>query len=69
MKSRKEVEELRKMSDSELQKELDATHEALYKLRFQSVVDEMVDTSVVRKAKKRMARIKTILRSRELESN
>ncbi len=66
MKIKKELAELRKLSDSELAKELKTVQESLYKLRFQKVVDEMVDTSVIRKARKKIARVKTIQREREL---
>jgi len=61
--------ELWKLSDDELNKELGAAREALFKLKFQAVVDEVTDKSIVRKAKRKIARIKTILRARELSSD
>ena len=38
MKSRKELGDLRKISDEELNKELSSACESLFKLRFQKVV-------------------------------
>ncbi|WP_372368571.1 50S ribosomal protein L29 [Candidatus Uabimicrobium sp. HlEnr_7] len=56
--------DLRKLSEEELKKELDEAREGLLKLRFQKVVDEMNDTSVIRKTRRKIARIKTILHER-----
>lgn len=63
MKNVKTVE-LRKLSDEELKKELEEAREGLLKLRFQKVVDEMNDTSVIRKTRRKIARIKTLLLER-----
>lgn len=67
MKNEKTVE-LRKLSEEQLVKELDETRGGLLKLRFQKVVDEMTDTSVFRKTKRKIARIKTILAERTAAS-
>jgi len=56
--------ELRKLSDEELKKALEEAREGLLKLRFQKVVDEMNDKSVIRKTRRKIARIKTILHER-----
>lgn len=61
------VHDLIKMSDDDLKKALSTSRQALHKLRFQKVVDEMVDKSVLRKTRKKNARILTILRERELQ--
>lgn len=60
--------ELRKLSDEEIKKELDESRESLLKLRFQKVVDEMNDTSVFRKTRRKIARIKTILHERQKDA-
>lgn len=55
------------MSDNELQKELASSKEALFKLNFQKVVDEFTNTSLLSKAKRKIAKIETLLRLREIE--
>ena len=64
MKSKRK--NLHKLSNEDLQKDLASCQEALLKLRFQKVVEEVADTTIIRKTKKKIARIKTILRLREL---
>ena len=64
----KSIRELRKLSTVELEKDLKSTQEALLKLRFKKVVDEVTDTTQIRKAKRKIARIKTLLRENELAS-
>lgn len=61
--------ELRKLSDEQLTKELEEARGSLLKLRFQKVVDEMTDTSVFRKTRRKIARIKTILSERAVASD
>lgn len=62
----KETNDLRKMSDGELSKELGVCQEALFRLRFQKVVEEVADTTVIRKTRRKIARIRTILHLRKL---
>lgn len=64
----KQLRELRKMNDSELLKELEACQEALFKYRFQKVVEEVTDTTVIRKTRRKIAQIKTILHLRKIEA-
>lgn len=63
----KETKDLSKLSDEDLKKELKTNRETLLKQRFQKVVEEMVDKSVLGKTRKKIARILTILRARELQ--
>ena len=65
----KSVKEIRKLSDGELQKELKSAQESLLKLRFQKVVDEVTDTTQLKKNRRAVAQMKTILRERELTQN
>ena len=65
----KSVKELRKLSGNELQKELKSAQESLLKLRFQKVVDEVTDTTQLKKNRKAVAQIKTILKERQLAQN
>ena len=61
-------EELRGMSDEHLALTLRETTEHLFKLRFQSETEKVEAPSEIGKAKKEVARIKTIMRERELKA-
>lgn len=67
--SKKETKELVKLSDGELEKELGVCRETLYKCRFQKVVEEIADVTMIRKTKRRIARIKTILSQHKVQKN
>ncbi len=56
----------RQMSDEQLTLTLRETIKNLFHLRFQSATDRLETPSEIRKAKQEVARIKTILREREL---
>ena len=58
--------ELRAMSDEHLVLTLKETIRNLFHLRFQSATERLETPSEIRKAKRDIARIKTILREREL---
>jgi large subunit ribosomal protein L29 len=59
--------EYRQMSDEQLVLTLKETVKNLFHLRFQSATDRLETPSEMRKAKTEIARIKTILRERELK--
>ena len=59
--------ELRNLEDTKLRDQLNGYYEELFNLRFQKVTGRMTNTSRPRQVKKEIARIKTILRERELE--
>lgn len=59
--------ELRAMNDAALREELQNAYEELFNLRFQKVTGRLTNTARPRQVKKDIARIKTILRERELE--
>ncbi len=61
-----EMDDLRGLSDTDLAEELDNTQRALMNLRFRSATMQLSDVHVIRKARKRIARINTIMREREL---
>lgn len=61
-----DVAELRTMPDEQLHSELDDSQRALFNLRFQAATRQLADVSQVRAARRRVARIKTLLREREL---
>jgi large subunit ribosomal protein L29 len=56
----------RQMSDEQLELTLRETVKNLFHLRFQSATDRLETPSEMRKAKTELARIKTILRERQL---
>ncbi len=58
--------EIRNMDNEELLKLLEEKKRTLMNLRFQNAIGELRDFSLVEKAKRDIARIKTILREREL---
>ena len=61
-----EMDDLRGLSDPDLADELDNTQRALMNLRFRSTTMQLSDVHAIRKARKRIARINTIMREREL---
>ncbi|MFC2002383.1 50S ribosomal protein L29 [Chloroflexota bacterium] len=60
------VEEIRTLSNEELAKQLEEAHEELFNLRFRLATRQLVNHREVPRVKKRIARIKTIIREREL---
>lgn len=58
--------EFRAMSDEQLELTLKDTVKNLFHLRFQSATERLETPSEIRKAKRDVARIKTIQREREL---
>ncbi len=60
------AEEIRALSNDELAKQLEATHQELFNLRFRLATRQLVNHREVRKVKERIARFKTIMREREL---
>jgi large subunit ribosomal protein L29 len=60
--------EYRAMSSEQLELTLKDTVKNLFHMRVQSATDRLETPSEIRKAKREVARIKTILRQRELEA-
>lgn len=58
--------EIRLKTDEELQGELRSLKEELFNLRFQNATGQLENPMRIREVKKDYARIKTILRQREL---
>lgn len=58
--------EIRNMNNEELLKLLEEKKRTLMNLRFQNALGELKDFSLIQKTKRDIARIKTILREREL---
>jgi large subunit ribosomal protein L29 len=61
------VNEMRDKSQEELQKELNELKSELFKLRFQLVTNQLENPMKLKDVKKSIARVKTILREREIK--
>ena len=60
--------QFREMSDEHLRLTLNETIKHLFQLRFQSATERLETPSQLKKAKRNVARIKTIQRERELQA-
>ena len=60
------VGEIRALSSEELKKQLDDSYRELFNLRFRLATRQLTNYNELRNVRKRIARIKTILREREL---
>lgn len=61
-----EIDDLRGLEGEELLTELQDTRRELMNLRFRAATMQLSNVSEIRKARKRIARINTVLREREL---
>ena len=61
--------EIRKMTSSDLEKELVELKSELFKLRFQLATNGLENPMKIKNTKKSIARIKTILKERELTNS
>ena len=66
MKTTKYVEDLRAKSIAELNDELVAAKKELFNLRFQHVTGQLENPVKMRELKRDIARVKTIIREKEL---
>ena len=64
-----DVQELREKTDEELVQDLEEAHQALFNLRFQASTRQLEDVSQVKRARRQIARIKTLIRERNDLSN
>lgn len=60
------IQEIRALSSEELKKQLDGAYRELLNLRFRLATKQLVNYHEIRNVRKRIARIKTIMREREL---
>ena len=61
--------EIRSKSSEELQKELVALKEELFKLRFQHATNQLENPQQIASVKRDIARVMTIIREQELNAN
>ena len=60
------VEEIRALSNEELAKQLEEAHQELFNLRFRLATRQLVNHREIPRVKKKIARLNTIIREREL---
>ena len=58
--------EIRELSDEEMQAELERLYRELFTLRMQRASDQLPQTHLLVEAKRDIARVRTIMREREL---
>ncbi len=58
--------EIRGLKPADLQKRLDETYKELFNLRFRLETRQLENTAEIRKVRRTIARIKTVMREREL---
>lgn len=61
-------ENFKEMADDELKKKLDELVKGLFNLRFRKVTDVVENPAQFKKDRRNIARIKTVLRERELKA-
>ncbi|SCK01700.1 50S ribosomal protein L29 [uncultured Eubacterium sp.] len=62
-----ELKKMREMTDVELTAELEKMKKELFNLRFQHVTGQLENPVKMREVKRNIARVKTIIREKELE--
>ena len=67
MKRHEEVERLNNMSDAELKEEAVRIKESLFRLNFKLALGEVDAVKTVRREKKTLARVQTMMRARQQE--
>ena len=60
------VEEIRALSTEELGKQLEEAHKELFNLRFRLATKQLVNHREIPRVEKKIARLKTIIREREI---
>ena len=61
-----EIDDIRLMNDEDLSDEFESTQKELMNLRFRLATMQLVNVNEIRLAKKKIARIKTVIREREI---
>jgi large subunit ribosomal protein L29 len=60
------IQEVRALSDQQLQEELDKSYREVMNLRFRAATNQLPNTNLPRSVRKDIARILTVIREREL---
>ena len=67
MKRRDDLQRLNNMSDAELREEAQRLKESLFRLNFKLALGEVDAVKTVRREKKTLARVQTMMRARQQE--
>ena len=61
-----QIHDIRVLTDEQLKEELDKTERELMNLRFRAATNQLPNTNLPRSVRKSIARLKTVIREREL---
>ena len=61
-----EIDDIRGMTDEELSDELDSVNRELMNLRFRTATMQLANVNEIKKSRRRIARVLTVQREREL---
>lgn len=67
MKRKEELEQLREMNEAELRDQADALKESLFRLKFKKSLGVGESVNDIRREKKTLARVHTLIRQKETE--
>ncbi|GMB10009.1 LSU ribosomal protein L29P [Thermolongibacillus altinsuensis] len=63
------AKEIRELTTAEIEQKIKALKEELFNLRFQLATGQLENTARIREVRKTIARMKTIIREREIAAN
>ena len=63
------AKEIRELTTAEIEEQIQSLKEELFNLRFQQTTGQLENTARIREVRKSIARMKTVLRERELGIN
>ena len=66
--ARQKAEELRRLNDAHLDEQINEAYRALFTLRFQHASRQLQNYRELRNARRRIARLRTLKRERQLEA-
>jgi len=61
-----QIHDVRALTDQQLREELEKTYRELMNLRFRAATNQLPDTNLPRSVRKTIARLRTVIREREL---
>ena len=64
-----EIDDIRNMNDQDLEENLDSIQKALMNLRFRTATMQLTDTNAVKRAQRKIAKIMTVIREREISES
>ena len=64
-----EIDDIRNMNDQDLVENLDSSQKDLMNLRFRTATMQLTDTNAVKKAQRKIAKIITVIREREISES